>query len=99
VGFVMNTKYIWTDNQRLGGKPCIRNHRFSIAQLLAELAEGDRGLKEIADDFDMDLKEVCGAIEDVSMMFNMSWVDGPPKDARETEINEYYRENPVENSD
>lgn len=53
----MNTNNIWTDKQRMGGKPCIKNTRFTIAQLLAELADG-KNAKEIAKDFNIDLKSI-----------------------------------------
>lgn len=49
----MNTTGIWSEGMRLGGKPCIRKHRFSMAQLMAELADGGN-LKQIAEDFDID---------------------------------------------
>lgn len=47
---VMNTPGIWTDQLRCSGKPCIRGHRFSISQLIAELADGDT-LMDIAENF------------------------------------------------
>lgn len=53
----MNTPGIWSERCRLSGKPCIRGHRFSMAQLLAELADGDR-LSEIAENFDIDYNSI-----------------------------------------
>ena len=38
---------------RYGGQPCIAGSRLPLAQLLAELAEGDRTLNAIARDFDL----------------------------------------------
>ncbi len=70
----MNTANIWTDKGRLGGKPCIRNTRFSVAQLIAELAEG-RNLRELADDFRLDIGDVQGALEEVAQHFDKSWVE------------------------
>jgi DNA-directed RNA polymerase specialized sigma subunit len=59
--------------------------------------------KEIAEDFDIEWSEIQGALEEVSMLFNMSWVNGPPKDCREAEINKCRLlkdpKKPVENSD
>ncbi len=46
----MNTTGIWSEKDRVGGCPCIRGHRFSLAQLLAEVASG-RPLREISEDF------------------------------------------------
>jgi len=53
----MDTTGIWSERLRLGGKPCIRGHRFSMAQLLAELADGDK-LSEIAENFDISYDEI-----------------------------------------
>ena len=36
----INTDHIWTEVGRCGGKPCIRGHWFTVAQMLAELAQG-----------------------------------------------------------
>ena len=60
----MNTTGIWTDKDRLGGKPCIRGHRLSIAQLIAEVADG-RSLKEIAKDFGIDYNDIWSAWVDL----------------------------------
>ncbi len=56
----MNTIGIWTEAGRLGGKPCIRGHRFTIAQLLGELADG-RTLREISEDFDINYDNIKAA--------------------------------------
>lgn len=53
----MNTVGIWSEKLRLSGKPCIRGERFSMAQLLAELADGNR-LSEIAENFDIDYNKI-----------------------------------------
>lgn len=68
----MNTPNIWTDQNRCNGKPCIRNTRFSVAQLIAELAEG-RTVEEIAEDFRLDCSDVEGALEEVAMFFDKPW--------------------------
>jgi uncharacterized protein (DUF433 family) len=36
----INTDRIWTEVGRCGGQPCIREHRLTVAQMLAELAQG-----------------------------------------------------------
>jgi uncharacterized protein (DUF433 family) len=61
----MNTENVWTDKDRCSGKPCVRGHRFTVAQLLAELAEGERNLKEICEDFRLPFDKCQGAIHDV----------------------------------
>lgn len=53
----MNTAGIWSEKLRCSGKPCIRGQRFSMSQLLAELADG-RPIKEIAEDFDIDYNKI-----------------------------------------
>ena len=53
----------------LGGIPCLRGERFSIAQLLAELAEG-RNINDIANEFGIDKFLIKGALESVSIGFN-----------------------------
>jgi hypothetical protein len=35
----INTDHIGTEVGRCGGKPCSRRHRFTVAQMLAELAQ------------------------------------------------------------
>jgi uncharacterized protein (DUF433 family) len=56
----MDTTGIWTTKNRLGGKPCIRGHRFSMAQLLGEVADGIT-LREISSNFDIDYVNIKSA--------------------------------------
>lgn len=80
---IMNTTWIWTDKQRLSGKPCVRGQRFSIAQMFAELV--DKGnLQTIADDFDIPLKDLQGAMLDVisylcEQKINMEYISSDPE--------------------
>lgn len=60
----MNTSGIWSEPLRLSGKPCIRGHRFSMAQLLAEMAEREDTLKSIAENFDIEYSEI-----------KLAWID------------------------
>jgi uncharacterized protein (DUF433 family) len=65
----MNTANIWTDENRRSGLPCLRNTRFTISQLIAEIAE--RGsVSEVSDTFDLDPDTVRGALEDVATFFD-----------------------------
>lgn len=65
----MNTKHIWTDPKRCGGVPCIRGHRFSVAQLLGELAES-RSAELLCHQFDFNLDEVWGVLQDLGLHIN-----------------------------
>ena len=65
---VMNTASIWTDPKRLGGSPCIRGTRFSLAQLLAELC--DTPLQNIAENFEIDYNKLESAF--VSLVSQLS---------------------------
>lgn len=57
--------------QKRGGAPVLKGTRFSVAQLLAEIAEG-RGVAEIAADFDLDLELIKKLLEGLALSF-----DGP----------------------
>ena len=57
------------DPNKCGGVPVLRNTRFAVAQLIAELADSD-SVGEIADDFDLSesqirefLRELAASIE------------------------------------
>lgn len=53
------------DPQRLGGMPCLRGHRISIAQLLSELACGD-SVADVACAFDLDAKQLTKMFDALS---------------------------------
>jgi uncharacterized protein (DUF433 family) len=75
---MFNSPSIWTDFIRMGGKPCIRDTRFTIAQLLAELAEG-RSTQEVAEAFNLDFEKVQGALDEVALYFDVSWSGRVPQ--------------------
>ena len=58
-----------SDQNRMGGVPCIKGTRFTFSQLLAELADGS-SLTEICDDFDLDYKACTDALNAVATAFN-----------------------------
>lgn len=64
----MNTEHIWTDSNRCSGKPCIRGTRFPIAQLLAEIADGDcvANLDQICADRGLETVTAAGALQDLA---------------------------------
>lgn len=66
----MNTKTIWTDPARMGGKPCIRNTRFTVAQLLAELADG-YNIKEISTNFNIDKSALEDTLHEISQIYDI----------------------------
>ncbi len=51
----------------LCGKPCLIGRRFSVAQLLVELANG-RLVDDVADDYLLDREHVRGALLDLSLL-------------------------------
>ena len=54
----MNTPGIWSEPLRCSGKPCIRGTRFSLSQILAEMAEGVDTIKGLAEDFELEYDKV-----------------------------------------
>lgn len=65
----MNTANIWTEKDRCNGLPCLRNTRFTIAQLIAEIAEHG-SVEGVANSFNLDPDCIREALEDVSVFFN-----------------------------
>ncbi len=57
---------IWIDPERMSGAPCIRGTRFPVAQLLAELAEGDYTVIGLAAEFDLDRKAMAAVLDELS---------------------------------
>ena len=51
-----------SDPQRRGGEPVLKDTRFPIGQLIAQLAAGD-SVELIAEDFSLDYKTVVGFLE------------------------------------
>ena len=54
------------DPRKLGGIPVVAGTRFSIAQLLAEIAEG-QSINEITDDFELDTSKVEQILRSLSI--------------------------------
>jgi uncharacterized protein (DUF433 family) len=61
---------IGLDKQRRGGIPTLGKTRFSFAQLLAELVEGNRNLAEICDHFDLDFQQAQHAIDELAVVLD-----------------------------
>lgn len=61
---------ISTDPKILGGKPAIRNMRFSVAQLL-ELLAGGMSVKEILDDYPyLELEDIQACLSYAALIAN-----------------------------
>ncbi len=72
----VNTTHITADPARRGSKPCLRGQRFTISQLLAEVAEcGSVGAVACAFDLGYDL--CCGAIEDLAALLDRPGKERP----------------------
>jgi uncharacterized protein (DUF433 family) len=59
---------IWTHPLRCGGLPCLRGTRFTIAQVLAELADGRR-IDELADSFDLDVDMLEALLRELALNY------------------------------
>ena len=55
--------------QKRGGVPVLRGTRFTVAQLLAEIAEG-RSVAELAEDFDLDLDLIKKCLQGLAQSFD-----------------------------
>ena len=70
----INTDHIWTEVGRCGGKPCIRGHWFTVAQMLAELAQGCT-VGELAAAYEIVQNKFVGALHDLGTLLKESeWV-------------------------
>ncbi len=58
----------------LGGKPRLKGHRISVGQLVAQLLEiTEDQVKEIADDFDLELEPLKAMFNDVAAFYYKCW--------------------------
>lgn len=63
---------IWAHSLRRGGLPCLRGTRFTISQVLAELADGCC-IAELAEDFDLDVDMIEAALRELALTYERSW--------------------------
>jgi uncharacterized protein (DUF433 family) len=73
----MNTSGIWSTKDCLSGKPCIREHKFSMAQLITEVSDG-KSLRGIAEDYEIDYDKI-----------ELAWTD-LVQELRKLKINSQY---------
>lgn len=59
--------YIESDSERLSGQLVLKGTRFSVAQLICELADGYT-LQDICDDMELDYNVADGALREASMI-------------------------------
>jgi len=70
----INTDHIGTEVGRCGGKPCSRGHRFTVAQMLAELAQ-ECTVGEPAAGYEIGQNKFVGALHDLGTLLKESeWV-------------------------
>jgi uncharacterized protein (DUF433 family) len=62
-------KYVKVNERRLAGAPTVAESRFSVSQLLAELADGST-VNEIANEFEMPLEELKDVLHALALVFN-----------------------------
>ena len=58
--------------EKRGGVPVLKGTRFTLAQLLAEIAEG-RNVQELSEDFELDLETIKQFLEGLSICFDHSF--------------------------
>lgn len=63
-------KSVEIDPKNHGGAPVIKGHRFMVAQLLAELAEGDFNVYELAIEFGFDVDEFRNVLKELSVFLS-----------------------------
>ena len=67
----INTEHIGTEVGRCGGKPCIREHWLTVAQMLAELAHGCT-VGELVAGYEIGQNKFVGALHDLGTLLNES---------------------------
>ncbi len=72
-GLAMLRKCVEVDPLRVRGVPVLRGTRFTVAQVLAELADTS-GPDEVADSFELDSSLIREVIEGLSLMLNKPFV-------------------------
>jgi uncharacterized protein (DUF433 family) len=97
---VASSEFIVADPDRAGGKPTLKGSRFTVASLLAELADGDRSLNALIEDFDLDEVPARGFLRELSRWMNESFDPSTERtvhyisghlDLTEDEFEEHYR--------
>ncbi len=71
---ILKSDFIEINEKRRGGVPVIKGTRFTVAQLLAEIADGN-SIKEIADDFHLDLNIIERLLRDIANCLDKPWTD------------------------
>lgn len=65
----MNTKAIWTDPDRCGGRPCLRGHRITVSQLLQEISEVE-SIRAVCKSYDLPYELLLDMLTDLAIYFD-----------------------------
>jgi uncharacterized protein (DUF433 family) len=68
-GLVALRNVVDVDPERRSGIPVLRGTRFTVAQVLAELAETE-GVEELAENFDLDVHKIKDLLNGFSLLLN-----------------------------
>jgi uncharacterized protein (DUF433 family) len=68
-GLVRLRNVVEVDPERRGGIPVLRGTRFTVAQVLAELAETE-GAEEVAENFDLEARVIRDLLNALSLLLN-----------------------------
>jgi len=55
---VDNNRAIEVDPNRFSGMPVIKGTRFPVPQLIVEIGEGEKSIKELAENYDLDFDKI-----------------------------------------
>src|SRR5688572_15078881 len=62
-------EFVEVTPQRAGGSPVLKGTRFTLAQLLGQLGDGD-SLNEVAENFDLDREQLSGVLHALAAHFD-----------------------------
>lgn len=68
INLSITSNYIEVDPNRVHGIPIIKGTRFTVAQFLAELADGN-SISNLAETFDFDEEILANVLQDLSVAF------------------------------
>lgn len=71
---LFKSAHIEVDKDRFSGKPVLKNTRFPVAQLLAEvLAISEDKIKKVCDDFDLNEEDAKAALREMGSLYDQYW--------------------------
>ena len=63
--------FVDVDPNRRGGKPCLKNTRMTVAQIIAQIAEGD-SVDDLVEDMELDRDTLVGLLEGLAVVLEKS---------------------------